>query len=319
MKKQKDNSTKAVAAPVIDAIDVDVQDSEHEFIAPTAPDQKFAFSNTGKGYLLYKSIRWDEWWDEFSSAIETSGKLKHRTAWAFIKAKTRNKQEREYLYEMIGPRPQPQPGVKTLRVPWLGDWQRRRASGFWSLSDPVKMRSLNRTIKERSDALEAARALAPISLQSLARYGRLIEKIDEAFGGSPFLPDKPPTHPDNKKRFKAYVKMLQQAEGLQKQAIELWLRSHGLDPSQPEQWLQMAVIAASGAGAAAALTGAKHGIAGMLSAVGNIAPTGQAALPDGMTATDLLIAKTMNEKSQLYNMPLAEVDVVAASDNKKPH
>jgi hypothetical protein len=92
----------------------------------------------------------------------------------------------------------------------LGDWQKRRADGFWAFDDPARMRSINQVIKERTYAQEAARALGPLTVKQIERWERLAAKIDEAFAGEPFLRDEEPTSPKNRLRFRTYVRMHKQ-------------------------------------------------------------------------------------------------------------
>ena len=68
--------------------------------------------------------------------------------------------------------------------------------------------------------LEAAR-IEIVSLFGRAR--RLLEKIDEAFGGAPFLPNFSATHPVNRLRFNTFCKEHQKAARLLGYSLELWI------------------------------------------------------------------------------------------------
>lgn len=303
---------------VIDSALVDDEDILDEGVgAPTKPVQKFHCAGTGEGYKYYKTIPWDEWWNEFSTGIDSQGHLKYKTVWSYIKAKVKDSKKRQYLYEMIGPMPDP---PTNLRVPWLGDWQKRRASGFWALDDPRKMRQIQAAIKQKQDSLDAAKAVAPLTVQQMQRFTRLLEKVDEAFGGEPFLSSLPPDHPKNQARFQAYVGCMKAATGMQNRAIELWFKAHGLDPSQPEQWLQMALVAGGQIGAAAALTGAKNSaqIAQAFQQQSSVQSLSD-LLPEGLTKFDLKLAQYMREKAEMYDLKLPDISEIAQPVSKKTH
>jgi hypothetical protein len=159
------------------------------------------------------------------AATLANGALKYRTAWAFCKAKGKNNWERELILEIIGSKPDAVHGRNRnkRRAPWLGDWQKRRANGFWAFDDEAKMRSINQMIKERTNAQEAARALAPLTAKQIARWGRLAEKIDEALAGEPFLRNEALTSPRNRLRFKIYVRMHKQVFEQEIIAWECWM------------------------------------------------------------------------------------------------
>lgn len=256
-------------------------------------DFKRSWGKNGKAFDFYKLVRWDEWWDEFATATLSNGRLKYKTAWSFAKAKGgKSTQKRELIYEMIGPSPE-NPKDK-WRVPWLGDWQKRRANCFWALDDPAKVNGIKRALKERQDALDAALAIAPLSVQQLQRWVRLTEKIDEAFNGEPFLKQYSANHPQNVARFRAYMSMQKAAARQLEAASRLWLMAHGLNPSEPDKWLATAALAA-GAGAA---VGVRIGMgAGQ-------PPNTISASP---TESDLLLARSMRAKAQLFDLRLPEV------------
>jgi hypothetical protein len=57
----------------------------------------------------------------------------------------------------------------------------------------------------------------------VARAKTLQEKIDEAFGGAPFLPNFSATHPVNRRRFNTFAKEHQKAARLLGYALDLWI------------------------------------------------------------------------------------------------
>lgn len=51
--------------------------------------------------------------------------------------------EQELIYEMIGTEPDKQ----NLRVPWLGDWKRRRMAGWYTPVLPNNIKRLQRVVE----------------------------------------------------------------------------------------------------------------------------------------------------------------------------
>lgn len=260
---------------------------------PLQPVEEFAnYDRQGKPYQFYKSIRWDRWWDEFTSKLTKKGRLQFKSAWDFCQQKGKDATQRELLWQMIGPQPLADP-KKKLKVPWLGDWEKRRSSGFWSFTESGKMESVRRVIKERQELLDASKAMAPHVAQMLERWLRLSEKVDMAFGGEPFLEDLAPHTGLAKKRFRAYLRM---HSDVQKQVVEImrqWLLVHGLNPEQPQHWVAMAALAGGVIGGA------------LGSGNGNASP----GLPPGITATDLQLAQMFRTKHELYGLEIPGIEV----------
>lgn len=243
-------------------------------------------------YKFYQSIRWDEWWDEFATAIGSTGRLKYQTAWSFAKEKGKKVQKhKEWIYAMIGPKQENSNGI-----PWLGDWQKRRANCFWALDDPEKIKGIKQAFKERRDALDAALAIAPLSVQQIQRWLRLAEKIDDAFGGEPFLKELSANHPKNEARFKAYMMMHKAASAQLERASKMWLMAHGLNPSNTDQWAQMAILA----------SGAAAGAAGMAAFAGARSGAAQPGITEGPSHSDILLAQSIKDKARLYGLPLPD-------------
>jgi hypothetical protein len=262
------------------------------------------FSKTGKharkAYLWYKSKPWDDWWDEFSTAADANGRLKYKTAWSFCRVKAKKGWERELLWEMIGPQP---PTVNNHRAPWLGDWQRRRENGFWAL-DPTKMEGVKAVVKERQDAMEAAKAIAPLMLPHMQRMHRLTLEIDAAFGGSPYLANYPPDHEKNKKRVREYLAVLKAAVDQEKELWEMWMKAHGLNPGDAGAWLMMASIVGQQAG----IAGAKGALAGQMIGM-------QQALQLSADQADIALVRDLRAKTEMYP-GLTAPDITVPKDRK---
>lgn len=239
------------------------QEPDDEFSRPVPRFVDFKRSHgqskdSNKAYQWYKHQPWDEWWDEFNTAIDEHARPRYRTAWQFCCAKTEDPWQRRLLWEMIGP---DRPAAKALRAPWLGDWQKRRANGYWAL-EPDKVRTIQAALKERQDAIESARALAPLVAMRLQRWHRLQELIDTAFGGQPYLENLPVNNDQNRERIREYIRLQRTIDKQIDQLCKVWWQTHGMPPAHDGQaWVNMLSLLAAGGkiGAAAALTGATAG------------------------------------------------------------
>lgn len=325
--KDKGQSTEPV---VLDAEASDEQlDSiiNAETKPPIRPSRVLRHRSEGKAYEFYKSVNWPEWWEEFNGELDKNGYPRYRSVWAFIKVKTKEKKKQDWLYQMIGPKPEFDPTKRVkLLVPWLGDWAEIRNNGLWSFEDPGKLKALAQAIKERQQTADAARSLAPLVFQELSRWARLEERLEQVFMGRPFLDDKAPAHKDNLKRARNYFRLLGTVAENKRRWMREWCRIHGFDPEFiGHTMLDMAKMgmAVSGqVGAAAALTGA-------IAAGGQIPPQNLTAggpavgLPEGVTVMDAILAGILNKKSEIYGMQLPEsldpkkAVEKAAEDDKK--
>jgi len=235
----KNDTSEMIAKSVMD------QEGREPLVAdsrpPVTPQDFSNCARTGKAYRFFKTINWGTMWDEFLNATQPNGSLKYTTAWSFAKGKAKSGWEAKVIYEAIGPRPEPV-GENKLRVPWLGDWQLRRANGFWRSDDPVKMRFINALLKERADANEAARALAPFLILELAKLQRMEEKINFAFAGDPFIDREPPTSPRNQKRFWTFFEMHKQVTERMMAVMGQFIKVFGCSLEGDEYWLRLVEI-----------------------------------------------------------------------------
>jgi hypothetical protein len=102
------------------------------------------------------------------------------------------------------------------------------------LDQPLRQAVENKVIG--LDGLQAARfAIA----QLFGRILRLQEKIDEAFGGQPFLPNLSPTCPANLRRFNTYLREFTKVSGLLGYALELWSLTCGM--KREDDWTPVLV------------------------------------------------------------------------------
>jgi hypothetical protein len=294
--------------------------------APTKPNPSAEFYRTGKPYDYYKSLagKWQKWWDEFNTRLDENGKLQFRTAWSFIRSRTKDEWEREILWEMIGPKPQPEEDKKYLRVPWLGDWQKRREQGFNNFSDPRKFRSIAAAYKERAKQMDAAKSVAPLIIRNIARWEELAEKITQAFSGQPLMAREAPDSPKNRSRLEFFIRMQKEVLEQEARLWGEWFRCHGLDPTDPSHWLMVRSLD----GSVEDIAHKTMTIEGELTTPVQLpemmpgVETKAVALPDGVSIDDLLLAKMLRDKAKRFNMQLPGelnnfVDDTNAEDVKK--
>jgi len=86
------------------------------------------------------------------------------------------------------------------------------------------------------DGLQAARL--PL-VKLFGRIERLHEKIDEAFGGQPFLPNLPPDCPANRRRFNTFLGEHKKVTKLLGYALELWSLACGL--KREDDWIPLLI------------------------------------------------------------------------------
>jgi hypothetical protein len=264
------------------------------------PEDRIAYSKTGKGYKYYLSLKgkWQVWWDEFATALDSYGKLKYDSIWSFIRSRTKKREEQDFLARMLGPRPYLDEGEKR-DVPWLGDWAERRRQGFWAFDNPRKIKDLEIAYKNNVEKLEAARSLGPVIIRHISRFEKLSEQIDEAFAGKPFLPNEAPNSPRNKIRVRHYIRLHKAVLQVSVTLWGQWLRANGLDPNDPTAWMTMRLA-----------DGQPILPPGTRSADGQIIEgqlvQGQSLLPGDVTLDDLLMAKAMRAKANKFKMGMPQ-------------
>ena len=267
--------------------------------APISP-KPHKYMSSGKAYNYYQSLngKWAMWWDEFATALDERGRLKHKTIWSFIKMKVKDPVKRSILYDMLGPEPE---AGKVLKAPWLGDWQQRREQGFW-VFNKSKLTALKQAYHQKKEALEAAREIAPITVRDIARFESLSGMVDTAFGGMPIDPNEAPDSPRNIKRMRLYLQMQKKILDIKADCFAEYYKAFGLNPTQPEHWLNIRAM-----DALALPPGQQPGvidgtIAGQVELDGRTMRS--VALPDGVSLDDLLLAKALRDKSKMYKMSL---------------
>ena len=262
--------------------------------------QDFDFVRNTPSHKFYMAQNWLELWDEFVTAtVGKNAVLKYRTSWQFCRAKWK-KLDRELAWEIIGPREAADlSNNKKRRVPWLGDWQKRRAKTWGYSYDEDKFKSINQAIKERSDQLEAMKALGPLTMRWMEKGARLADKVEEAFMGMPLDPNLEPTNKKNIERFNQYVKMLREALSIEKEVWAEWAKAHGVDPNRLAEMMGNAMVTAGQIGAAGALTGMVAGV--------RASRTENGVVLEGITPDHLLLAQNMVAKAEQFDLDLSNV------------
>ena len=249
---------------------------------PIIPEDKDDKKYTSTGWKFYLSVRkhLNTYWQEFNGELDSKGRQKYKNIRKFVESKFKRSADRDLFYTMICTYQEwellasvDHGKSATKVIPWLGDWYKRRKNGYWQDNNSVYIKSLKKSIKENLDSTQAIKATAPFLIQEMMRYSKLQGKIEQAFGGQPFL-DEAPTSSSNQKRFTTFMKMLSDVTGLKIKLLHEWMRIHGVNPNEPNQMWNMASLAQQfgQVGAAGALTGAAAAQGIMLSNPGG-APT----------------------------------------------
>jgi hypothetical protein len=89
-------------------------------------------------------------------------------------------------------------------------------------------RVLRKAMKRRMVGLDASRAVGWQVIKLPVRIERILDHVDTAYAGQPFLLGFPPDAPANRNRFNAYVHSHAQAMKLHRRAIELWMLVFGM-------------------------------------------------------------------------------------------
>lgn len=204
-------------------------------------EQILAVNYHGKAYQFYKSCPWDAWWTEFCTATMPSGALRYPTAWSFARAKAKNNlDEQRWIWAAIGPRPVFDNGHKKPTIPWLSDWSKRRQGSFWFGTE--KAEALARVLKERQNALEAARGVGAIQVDWIRRTVGLANQVDNFFGGQMLLPEL--SLKENARRASLYLKAHNELFSMCSQATEAYLRCHGIHQDDVTVLAQIAAVSA---------------------------------------------------------------------------
>ena len=197
-------------------------------------------------YAFYLEIKDQlrDWWDEFNTRLDDEGRLYYRTVIKFAREKGKTRLEQDLIMEMIGPKPEIKPSRAKLRVPWLGDWQRRRDNGFWCPRQRSHFRELARSFKEKMVGWDAIRMTAPILIAEWARLARHQEELDELFGGRQFDVNQSPTGDVNARRFQTYWAFQSKILEKKLEIFYTFMKANGVNPDDPVQIMQVNTLSA---------------------------------------------------------------------------
>src|SRR5579863_692079 len=252
------------------------------------------FSKHNPAFRFYREVqpKLTQWWEEFSQTLDQeTGGPKYKTIYQFSRAKSKVSKEQEWITRMIGPEPATyrhkngNGSGRWLRIPWLGDWKARRMNGYWAPEQPAKVKSLVRSLKEKLAGFDAVRSAAPYLVQEMARYTRLAEQVDAAFGGQALDPSKGPMDEQNNARFYTYLEMQKAVTRIKLRLIHEWMLIHGVNPEDPVQFMQVNQM------------------------VAQVNPGQLAGMADSATFRDLeaiKLAKMLQGHAENFNMPLPE-------------
>jgi hypothetical protein len=301
---------------------IKVQDDwdDLELDAPIIPEDKKEDSYAHSGWKFYLKVRihLNDYWQEFNSSLDKKQNPKYKTVRRFAESKFKKTEERDLFYLMTCSYQEYEACARETHkansrmiVPWVGDWVKRRKNGYWQESNSVYIKSLRKTIKDNQNSTEAIKATGPFLIQEMMRYSRLQGKIEQAFGGEPFL-DEAPTTSANKKRFDVFIEMLAKVTGMKMKLLHEWMRIHGVNPHRPNEMWNMSALAQSfgQVGAAGALTGAAAVQQGIM--LSN--PNGQPTL---LSRDALLMADHLTDMTKAFQDTTVKEKVIDAKPKEK--
>jgi hypothetical protein len=194
---------------------------------------------------FHRSVNWAEWWEEYYTKIDKSGRPFYKSIDQFAASKAGNAKQREFIVWYLGPDNNDEAEEKKYFGLKPQDWKKKRDTGGWFTES--NLRALSKTIRSQMGALEALRQSGnDVTLNFVQRIGKLAEKVDEAFRGEFFVDDLSLT--DNMRRAEAYLNFHKQLLGMLGQAQDLYAKSHGINFSDMQGFASL--IAASAAAAA---------------------------------------------------------------------
>jgi len=100
-------------------------------------------------------------------------------------------------------------------------------------------RVLRKSVEQRRIGLDGLHAVRFQLLALFPRVRRMQEFIDEAFGGSPFLPHAAPDSPLNAQRVRAYMAHHKEVLNLSSRALNLWMLACGMKAE--DNWVPLLI------------------------------------------------------------------------------
>ena len=204
--------------------------SQEDVDPPINPVKQYKGSRKGAAYAYYQDVapKLREWWDEFNTQLNDDGKLKYRTIIGFAREKGKTSTEKQLLLEMLGPQPQVKDG-RQLRVPWLGDWQKRRDNGFWAPKQSAEMKELAVTMRRKMVGWDAIQATGPYLAMGMATIEKFKQQVHDAFGGMAFDVNQSPLSEPNQERYRVYTGWIWDLELKRIRLLTEYWRANGMD------------------------------------------------------------------------------------------
>lgn len=249
--------------------------------------------------LFYDSLDFISMWEKFQTAINENGTQKYRTVWSFIKAQTKQKWQRDFLYWILGPLGKSEEYKKYDQF----NWEQKRVDGFWY--NTTNADKLQKSIQAHGNALDSLREVGKVNVEFIERLMTLAKEIDREYLGRLFLPSL--SQKENSLRANTYFRLLDQLQTMMNQAQIMFGRTQGMDLERLDEFFKMF---GQGMGQAAL----QMGLANNKTIEGN---------PQVSKATKAItaIAEMIAEKSAAYELDLPDKDmeaIVIDAASKKP-
>lgn len=265
---------------------------------PFLRPHKIHFQGT-KAEAYFKTLDWQELWQEFITSREKSGRLTYLTAYSFARKKAHNDWQLRILYRAIGPKPTDfrqmmrQEKYRGNQVPWLGDWQQLRAKAYFY--DNASVDGMRKSIAESLNGLEAGKGAATLVLELIDKWVSYDSRIDEVFESTPVVPGLGVEAQQRRAKFFYGLKErnLRALLGL----IDKYLACHGIATDGLNNLGQLVMAVSQSA--------AKNTLAA--------AATGAALAGQPSPALEML-NRAIIERSRIFNMPLP---VAVTGDSEK--
>jgi hypothetical protein len=206
------------------------------------------------------------------------------------------------LWEMIGPEPvqTATDDNESLRVPYLGNWEKRRRNGFYAFEDLTKAKAVQEALKHRHELHEATRALAPLIAKRMAFWYQVRDQITEGYAGKIFEDNKSVTDAQQKERVNAFLEWQHGVEGTILRLEKQWMRIHGVDPRDPgQQWITTAALGGN--------VGEETTVQGQISSGSVLILNGEEfSLPENISYDSILLAHHLRTHAETFGLPLPE-------------
>ena len=125
-------------------------------------------------------------------------------------------------------------------LPWLGDWEQRRAKAVFNHADSATRRRMRGALEERAESMDRVRrATALLTIQQIGRWQKVSEQMGLAFAGQPWLPNEPANSPRNLARSGAYFRMLKQVQQNMGSTLLGFGALCGAEPADEGGWLRI--------------------------------------------------------------------------------